>query len=222
MSDRDLPPPDDDPDALAAEYVLGLLDPAGRAAAEARIRIDAGFAALVDQWTERLAPLNAGFAPVPPPDLLPRIEARLFPALPRRRWAGWRFLAGVVTAAMVGLAILVFSGPPAPPGPILTAELRAETQPLLFEARYDGSAGTVTLTRRSGAGAEAGRDYELWSIGADGIPASLGLLRGEEITLPAPALGPGMVLAVSLEPAGGSTTGQPTGPVLVTGALING
>jgi anti-sigma-K factor RskA len=30
------------------------------------------------------------------------------------------------------------------------------------------------------------------------------------------------VLAVSLEPAGGSPTGQPTGPVLVTGVIAEG
>ncbi|MGA8410627.1 MAG: anti-sigma factor, partial [Xanthobacteraceae bacterium] len=41
---------DDDRDVLAAEYVLGTLDAAERAQAEALVRADASFATLVRGW----------------------------------------------------------------------------------------------------------------------------------------------------------------------------
>ena len=69
-------------------------------------------------------------------------------------------------------------------------------------------------------------DYELWVLRDDGMPVSLGLLpqTGErELTLSAnaiDALGRGEVLAVSLEPLGGSPADVPTGPVLYTAALL--
>ncbi len=69
-------------------------------------------------------------------------------------------------------------------------------------------------------------DYELWVLRDDGVPVSLGLLpqSGErELALSAnaiDALGRGEVLAVSLEPLGGSPADVPTGPVLYTAALL--
>jgi anti-sigma-K factor RskA len=70
------------------------------------------------------------------------------------------------------------------------------------------------------------RVHELWLIAGTDAPRSLGILEVEAITehaLPAaimdqvaePAL-----LAVSLEPPGGSPTGQPTGPVILKGTLL--
>jgi anti-sigma-K factor RskA len=71
---------------------------------------------------------------------------------------------------------------------------------------------------------EAGKAHELWILPApdvnNGNPVSLGLLptSGEQkLTLTAAqraALAGAKQLAVSLEPAGGSPTGLPTGPVL--------
>lgn len=66
--------------------------------------------------------------------------------------------------------------------------------------------------------------FELWLLPGEGKPPrSLGLLpdRGSgRLTLPQDvrtALSRGAALAVSLEPAGGSPTGQPRGPVLYQG-----
>ena len=71
------------------------------------------------------------------------------------------------------------------------------------------------------------RDLELWSIPAGGAPLSLGLLvmqpdGSATLVLSDEGLArraQGAVLAISLEPRGGSTTGAPTGPVLYTGKL---
>jgi anti-sigma-K factor RskA len=62
-------------------------------------------------------------------------------------------------------------------------------------------------------------------IPGDGVPRSLGVInRGGEtaITLPAAlrtVTAAGATLAVSLEPAGGSPTGKPTGPVIAAGKI---
>jgi anti-sigma-K factor RskA len=68
---------------------------------------------------------------------------------------------------------------------------------------------------------------EVWLVSRDGVRRSLGVFPSERpgtttaLVLPhdtAEALAKA-ALAVSLEPRGGSTTGQPSGPVLFTGAL---
>ncbi|MCC1481788.1 anti-sigma factor [Roseibaca sp. Y0-43] len=211
-------PHDQDDDLLAAEYVLGLLDADDWRAAHERAALDGGFAARVRDWEIRLDGLNTDFPEMPAPDLLPQIEARLFPApvQPPRGAGLWRWLgAGSMVAALaIGLAVLspVLRAPQAP---LLTAELVAEDRALVLAASFDG---TQLRLQADGPEAGDGQDYELWVIGADGVPASLGLLRGGLFETQA-ALEAGQVLAVSLEPAGGSDTGLPTGPVLATAEL---
>lgn len=69
------------------------------------------------------------------------------------------------------------------------------------------------------------KSYELWVVaGGDAPPRSLGLLDPlQQINLPIAAelATPTAALAVSLEPAGGSPTGLPTGPVVYQGALLS-
>ena len=57
----------EDHTALAAEYALGTLDAGERAQVEALISSDADFAALVEAWTLKLAPLNQMVGSVEPP-----------------------------------------------------------------------------------------------------------------------------------------------------------
>src|SRR5262249_45890961 len=69
------------------------------------------------------------------------------------------------------------------------------------------------------------RAIELWLILPNQRPRSLGLIPpGQPIRLSIPPdlagrLTPDAGLAVSLEPPGGSPTGQPTGPVIASGKL---
>ena len=58
---------DENREGLAAEYVLGTLDAAERAQADALLAADAEFAAVVRQWERRLGELNVMVAPVEPP-----------------------------------------------------------------------------------------------------------------------------------------------------------
>ena len=71
------------------------------------------------------------------------------------------------------------------------------------------------------------RAIELWLILPKQRPRSLGLIQpGQPIRLTIPPdlagrLTPDAALAVSLEPPGGSPTGQPTGPVIASGKLTS-
>lgn len=76
----------EDDGIAAAEYVLGVTDMADRAAFETRMGGSAAIRALVAEWEARLAGMNAAYAAMPAPDLLPLIEARLFGAATRKTW----------------------------------------------------------------------------------------------------------------------------------------
>lgn len=216
MTDAPLTP-FDDRDALAAEYVLGVLDLAERAAAEAQIKSDPEFAALVHRWEQRLAPLNDDIAPEPvPPAVWTRIDARLFPkAAPpvRKSWRLW--LAGAVTAGIVVFGILTLM-PPTARGTVI-ASLGAAESTLIYEARHDGT--HLLVTRVAGSPAPEGQTHELWVIAPGAAPVSLGLLGVDPLDVEYPRPPAGWVLAVSVEPAGGSPTGAPTGPVILTAEL---
>ena len=211
----DLPLPDHDADdMLAAEEVLGALDLTERAVVEARLKRDPGFVARVEAWEMRLAGLNDGFAEAPAPDLLPRIEARLFPAPPRqplRSLSVLRWLSGMAFGAVLALLTLATLGPPSlvPIALLATADNR-----LAYEVASMGD--RLRITRVAGVPAVAGQVHELWVIAPGAAPVSLGLLQDDPLIVAYPTPPAGWVLAVSVEPEGGSPTGQPTGPVILT------
>ena len=217
----------DEMDALAGEYVLGTLDAAERADAENRMARDASFAALVRQWEGRLASLSDGVAPVAPPDhvrgaILRRIagdDPQASPVVELKRQVGvWRGATAAATAVAAALAgVLFFQTVPEPQGRFV-AVLQPEGQGTAFVASIDLASGFVSI-RRVGAEIPAGKSHELWAVGGGREkPESLGVINA---SLKVPAkLSADTVLAVSLEPEGGSPTGQPTGPVLYTGKLV--
>ncbi|MBC7139759.1 MAG: anti-sigma factor [Defluviimonas sp.] len=216
--EADLPQGDD---GLAAEYVLGTLPGAERAATAARARSDARLAGRIVDWEARLAPLNDGFAPVRAPRAVwGRIEAQVFGAPAPRRGAGrWSLLAGLGLGAGLAAAVVLTVLPVLRPlpGPVI-AELVAEGGELRLAARFEPRFGVIHVTRTAGPAAPAGQDYQFWVVPEGGVPVPLGLLREGELAA-ATAVAPGTVLAVSLEPAGGSPTGLPTGPVLATATI---
>ena len=207
-------------EALAAEYVLGTLPLAERLTAEALIASDKTFAALVEAWENRLAPLNDGFAEVtPPPAILDRIEGRLFAKPARKRRAGWLWggFGGLALAALVAFVVLPTLTAPPP----VTATLIGEGQSLTMAASYSPKAQELTVERTNGPAAEAGKDYELWIIPEGQAPISIGIVRDTALTIPLTDLPQGSTLAITLEVAGGSPTGAPQGPLLVA-AVIDG
>lgn len=213
MTDHPLSPAEE-ADALAAEYVLGVLDLPERLAAEARIKTDAAFRAAVAAWEERLAPLAEDYAEVPAPDHLKAIEARLFPvAAPVRRRPLWGWLSGALAAVAVGVAVLLMQ--PAPMQDV--AMLATEDHSVVYMVQQQG--GMMKVTRMEGSAAPEGQVHELWIIPPGGAPQSLGLLADASVEMEHDMPEPGWTLAVSMEPAGGSPTGQPTGPVLMAAVI---
>lgn len=225
------------PDAvLAAEWALGLLDPDERRDAEARRLRDPAFAQACADWAEHAATLLAGEDIAPPAHVWQRIASSLPAndpadgALLRRQMGRWRALALVMTATTIGfgaLAIRSGSRPPAPPGTAVASEpplvviLTSPESPSVASVSIDRTSGRIAVASK--ALDMQSRSAELWVIPADKVPRSLGLLpvrqAGRFITPPAaaPRIARGMTLAVSLEPLGGSPTGKPTGPIIVTG-----
>ena len=79
----------------------------------------------------------------------------------------------------------------------------------------------LIVARVAGPAAPQGQVQELWIIAPDAAPVSLGLLGDAPLTVDYPDTPTGWTLAVSLEPAGGSPTGAPTGPVLAAGTITD-
>jgi anti-sigma-K factor RskA len=215
---------------LAAEYALGVLAGADRAAAERRMARDRAFAALVVAWEQRLAPWAVEIAEVaPPPGVWDRIAAEL-PAQPPQRAGFWNSLAfwrgfGVASAlAAACLAVLVYFGVVTQP-PTLIATIESGGRPL-FVATIDPKRHTIAVVPAAYI-PDPTRIPELWLIGPDGKPRAVGPLSADRpvvIALP-PALSgeakSNVALAVSLEPPGAPTDNGPTGPVIGQGILTN-
>jgi anti-sigma-K factor RskA len=230
-----------DDDVLAGEYVLGTLDAADRLLVRSRMMREEAFAARVVFWQSRLGALDELYAPVAPPaGLLSRVEGRLFGAPPQGQpqpagglWqslALWRGLAFASLILVAGLAATNFSGlsTPAPPGETtapLVAHIASEEGPVSLVAAYDESHGIVRLTPVASTAPQP-RSLELWLIEGDRPPVSLGLIpddgRGDLSVAPdlRDRFTEGAVLAISLEPAGGSPSGSPTGPVVGAGPAL--
>jgi anti-sigma-K factor RskA len=219
----------------AAEYVLGVLNARERRAVEDRIARDPAFAAEVAFWEERLGGLAAMVPAVAPPaDGWARIEAALDrtkpgPARSEGLWqslAFWRSLAMATSALAVAcLAGLIYVGALSPARAPLVAQLGAEGGKTGFVAAVSTGGGRLTIVPAALLSAEEQKAMELWLIPAGEKPHSLGLIdpnRPVTISVPKDLLSKvnsEAVLAVSLEPPGGSPTGQPTGPVIANGKL---
>jgi anti-sigma-K factor RskA len=219
----------EDGDARIAEYVLGTLAGDERAAFEAELARDDSLRRAVAVWSERLQPLADSVPAVAPPlALRDRVLARIGGAEAREmqrfsilRWLAWTFGASAVAAALAVAAVFLFT--PQPPELGGYAMLREQTDsPSVVVVQMDKDRERLVLLAQAPA-AGAGKDYELWVLPPGKDPVSLGVLKaGERIERPidrmrAALVQPGTTLAVSLEPAGGSVSGAPTGPVLFTG-----
>ena len=215
---------------LAAEYALGVLAGTDRAAAKRLLQRDAGFATLVAAWEQRLAPWAREIAEVaPPPQIWDAIAAALpAPAPPRAGlWQSivfWRGFARASALAAACLGAFIYLGALNREQPLVaTIEGGGQRH---FVATIDAKRGSVAIVPAAYR-ADATREPELWLIPADGKPRPLGMLRADRpVTIAIPSDLVGMtvsnaVLAVSLEPPGGSPTGAPTGPVIATGKLTS-
>lgn len=221
--------------ALVAEYVLGLLSTSEHERVGRLIDNDQALRAERDFWVGRFAALNAEYEETPvPAHIYAAIEARAFGDVVKAGtrvsfWENlmvWRGIAAgalAVAVAAVGFNIMQ----PAPDVGALTTQLVAaleeEGSNVKFVALYDGS-GNVRLTALSGE-AVPDRDFELWAIQGDHAPISMGVIPVNDRSSVAispevmAGWGEGSVLAITLEPQGGSPSGAPTGPIVAKGAV---
>ncbi len=227
-------------DLLAAEYALGVLDGDALAEAQREAARDPDFAALVEAWNERLAPMLDELPPVEPgSEVWTRIRAAIEePAkrpvelgAVRRRLNLWKGYSAAVTALAASLLLVIglrTAEPPAAPAPapaarqpMMVATLALETGPVSLTAAYDPASNNLVVAPAA-LSPVAGHDHELWIVPEDGRPRSLGLVRPigpRRVALPALPLRlvETATIALSAEPAGGSPTGQPTGPIVASG-----
>ncbi|MEX5728743.1 anti-sigma-K factor RskA [Rhodovulum iodosum] len=213
-------------EALAAEYVLHLLDADERRSFEARLSRDQDLRALVHRWEALLAQLGEDVPDIAPPQ---RVKTAVLDAVGPPRKTGRRFLPGwpalLGGLAVAGLAAIVLLTNVLGVGrdlePAFRAELSSEDQSVVLVASVIPATHEIIVEPVAGT-PPAGRVFELWLI-AEGAtaPVSLGVLESDgptRIRVPdeiAPGVRTGTV-AVSDEPPGGSPTGVPTGSVLAT------
>ena len=238
-------PDDDNNHSLRyAEYVLGVLDADTRAAVAHEIETTSEAATAVALWQRRLVPLSDSIVPVTPaPYVWARIQHALqlaaptrapVPAARRSLWNNlplWHWLGLGASAVAVALLVTVMlprmRPQPAPPGGLdyMAATIQQDNGVTGWTATMDLHHARMVVVPATPQALAQGRAAELWLIPAGQKPISVGMIARDQPTTIAldPAmlarLGPTAALAVSVEPIGGSPTGQPTGPVIAKGAI---
>jgi anti-sigma-K factor RskA len=215
---------------LAAEYVLGTLRGRARRHFE-RWLVSPQVDQMVQSWEARLAGLEPPLERIaPPPTVWRGIERRLdlrkYARLPATRWLA--IAASILLFAFVGVfAIRGTLGPTLQATQIVFIQetsSASNAQTIYWRVELLGDNQELAVHVQRTHSLEPGKSLELWVLPAKGVnhgnPVSLGLLpiSGEQhrvlTAAQRAALSGAKNLAVSLEPAGGSPTGLPTGPVL--------
>jgi len=225
---------------LAAEYVLGTMSAHARRRFEIYLKEHPALRRAVAEWEKRLMPLALTLPEVEPPSRVWQvIESRI--RADRQTSPGfweslsfWRFSS--IASGLAALALLVLvavPGPEAPPADgtrmvVVMNDLKT-SNPAMTASWEPGKPGKRVMRIRVLGHAEMapGTAWELWMLpGRDQKPLSLGLITthdAQTVVVPetlAAKLDQALGLAMSVEPAGGSPTGLPTGPVLYAGQCV--
>ncbi len=235
---------------LAAEYVLGVLDPSAREAAAAAIAHDPDFADCVTYWETALSPVAASLPPVQPPahlwsaienqldhrapgddpassrDHAKTVPTKIIPFPVRRHAVAlWRNTGFWRIAAMVAITVAVgtnFLNTRAHGSDYVAVLAPPSSEQPAFVVQST-KRHQVVLTGFSADPPDLDHSYQLWAVAGTADPVALGVIpaSGDLVINRSPVWpGEGTALLVSLEPQGGSKTGSPTGPVLFSGRMI--
>ena len=222
----------DDLDMLAAEFVLGTLPVEDRQRVQRLRTTHPELDAQILQWESRLSALNDEIEPVDPaPGLFARIERSIDQLEQassqhnevvrlRQQVSRWRLsTAATSIAAMLLIAVMMLEPTPTK-SPYVAVFQHDDEQPAFLL--------TVDLARKQlniqpvTARPAGNQSYQLW-IKDDELgptPRSVGVLNEHFEVDPAALTNYDAELlrratfGISLEPRGGSPTGQPTGPAL--------
>lgn len=223
--------------ALAGEYVLGLLGRDERAAAEALAERDAEFREAVDAFAAKMHALDLTAAPASAPRAMwERIEeairnmpqeargtativpwrSRTSPPQAFRRMA---LAASLVVGAGLGYFVGELTRSPQQPVVLVVLNNQENAPGAIFEAFADNSVRIVPLQDFE---VPEGMTLQVWTLYDRAVgPVSLGTIARADTTvlqgrlLPVPT--ENQLYEITLEPAPGSPTGKPTGPILVKG-----
>ncbi|MGY9046161.1 hypothetical protein P775_09105 [Puniceibacterium antarcticum] len=221
---------------LASDYVLGLMPEGEARIFEEVIERDGDLARYVGGLRDQLLPLDLS-APhsALPEEFLVRVQAQiaaepmraapLSDAMPRAAnlsRAPSRSWIGLIAASLVGIAVGFGAGwmRPLPEPMVVAVLLDAEGVPQAVIEDYGNDTATVRFV--ADIDVPSDRSLQVWTLPTAEMGAtSLGVLERTAPTrlsfddLPGPMAQ--QLYEVTLEPAGGSPTGRPTGPIIGKG-----
>ena len=223
-----------DRDAIAAaELALALLEGRELREAEQRRREDPSFAAEVERWERHFETWFRDWPDAEPPASAREALLRATGTLaandnPASRWQIATALTGTLAAFALLFSLQQLNRPMVAsddqPRRILAAALTASDGVTKMPAVIELAAHRLRMP--NGLDVPRGRSAQLWLVTGKGAPAPIGILRPSADGMSAEllaskAIPAGSVLAISIEPVGGSTTGKPTGPVVASGTLTS-
>jgi anti-sigma-K factor RskA len=213
---------------VAGAYVLDAIEPDERAAFEAHLSQCDSCRQEVAALRHAAASLGASLATAPPPELRSRVLAlaERTPQLPpesrdeptaaarRRRTTRWLAAAAAVVALVGGGVAVQQAREDHRPSAITAAQVFGSSDAETSTIAMHGGRARIAISRELGMIAldasdlpplPRGRVYQLWVIDDRG-PHSAGVVDRPSLTVAIP--GPDAQMALTTEPAGGST--QPT------------
>jgi anti-sigma-K factor RskA len=215
-------------DFLAAEFVLGVLDEPTRAQLARRMATDPDFAQQVTRWQKAFSGIDVTTQDVTPaPDVWWAIQRDINQSTPltavtpvRSRptaWIGW-----ALAAVLAGVLVFTYVTKPEQASPMQPVAVLNGAQPgEQFVVSLNKSASMIQVSALNVTLPQS-KNLQLWLIKGSNPPRSLGLIThtaGNAFTLGAESLDNQSVLAISLEPVGGSKLAGPSGPVIFQGKI---
>ncbi|WP_019938748.1 anti-sigma factor domain-containing protein [Bordetella sp. FB-8] len=215
---------------LAADYVSGAMRGGARRRFEGLMAADASLRRQVRSWEDDLYALVWAMPAITPSDRVWRaIRGQIRQKAPDRMrnwgWHGaylWRWCSATLAVALIAMAVIqpLWLNRTQPVQQV--AVLQSEQGQAFLVIRADASGGMYATTLGNLTKMADGHALQLWSMPPGGKPVSLGLVAANGLTRLTLPRGAGSIrkLGISLEPEGGSPTGQPTGPVVMTGDVL--